>query len=310
MAAPRIPHLSTLRRGQGSTAGRGRGSLGNSATASNEDDDATKDRIIQQTDQDASVSRLSAVEIGYLDDPFAKIFITKEAQRRFPIINRELTEAGGTYVRTTTIDRLTLNFLNQPAAGPRQIISLGAGSDTRYFRLRNRQPPLPSFVYHELDFPSNTAQKIAAIIRSSRLRDLIPSFTTSSDGTALDSPAYHISPVDLRSLPQPSPNFPETSSAPPSRPEALYAIDTTLPTLLISECCLIYLPPKAADNAAKYFSQLLFPRPTPLALIVYEPVYPDDPFGKVMVSNLAARGIVLQTLKKYGNLEAQRERMR
>lgn len=29
-----------------------------------------------------------------------------------------------------------------------------------------------------------------------------------------------------------------------------------------------------------------------------------------MVSNLAARGIVLQTLKKYGSLEAQRERLR
>lgn len=29
-----------------------------------------------------------------------------------------------------------------------------------------------------------------------------------------------------------------------------------------------------------------------------------------MVSNLAARGIVLQTLEKYGSLEAQRERLR
>lgn len=29
-----------------------------------------------------------------------------------------------------------------------------------------------------------------------------------------------------------------------------------------------------------------------------------------MVSNLAARGIVLQTLKKYGSLESQRERLR
>lgn len=46
------------------------------------------DTIIQQTDQDASVSRLSAVEVGYLDDPFAKYFVSGEGQRKFPIINR------------------------------------------------------------------------------------------------------------------------------------------------------------------------------------------------------------------------------
>ena len=52
---------------------------------------ASKDRIIQGTDQDASVSRLSAVEVGYLTDPFAKAFVPSENDRwvrRFPIINR------------------------------------------------------------------------------------------------------------------------------------------------------------------------------------------------------------------------------
>lgn len=52
---------------------------------------ASKDKIIQGTDQDASVSRLSAVEVGYLSDPFAKAFVPSESDRwvrRFPIINR------------------------------------------------------------------------------------------------------------------------------------------------------------------------------------------------------------------------------
>lgn len=55
---------------------------------SQEEEKAQHDRIVQQTDQDAGVSRLSAVESGYLDDPYAHMFTTVGPQRRFPIINR------------------------------------------------------------------------------------------------------------------------------------------------------------------------------------------------------------------------------
>ena len=52
--------------------------------------DAAKDRIVQGTDNDASISRLSAVELGYLDDPFARVLTASNASltRRLPIINR------------------------------------------------------------------------------------------------------------------------------------------------------------------------------------------------------------------------------
>ena len=87
MAAPQIPNLNTLRNARGSGRGRGRGQGGPSGLSLEKDRGVT-DRIVQQTDQDASVSRLSAVEVGYLDDPFAKYFVSGEGQRRFPIINR------------------------------------------------------------------------------------------------------------------------------------------------------------------------------------------------------------------------------
>lgn len=88
MAAPRIPNLNTLRRGQGPPTGRGRGAL--SSSPSEGEEKLAKDHIVQQTDQDASVSRLSAVELGYLNDPFAVRFVSGSGQRRFPIINRGL----------------------------------------------------------------------------------------------------------------------------------------------------------------------------------------------------------------------------
>ena len=86
-------------------------------------------------------------------------------------------------------------------------------------------------------------------------------------------------------------------------------IDPSLPTLLISECCLTYLAPDTADAVVRHFINVLSPS-APVALILYEPINPFDAFGKVMVSNLAARGIVLQTLQRYHSLEAQRERMK
>lgn len=82
MAAPQIPNLNTLRRGRGRGRGIARAEDGSGHTIS-------KDRVVQGTDNDASVSRMSAVELGYLDDPYAAAFTPPEsATRRFPIINR------------------------------------------------------------------------------------------------------------------------------------------------------------------------------------------------------------------------------
>ncbi|KAI9761876.1 MAG: hypothetical protein M4579_000817 [Chaenotheca gracillima] len=300
-----IPNLNTLRaaRGSASRGGRGRGTglgLGQDRTTTKPD----QDRIVQQTDQDASVSRLSAIQVGYLNDPFARDLASEEAPRRFPIINR------GTYVRTTAIDRLTEAFVQGPSKEKKQIISLGAGSDTRYFRLASAFPET-DFVYHELDFPANTRQKISSITKSQSLLSLIRAgpdgkdgdVAVEQDGTALYTSAYNLHPIDLRNLKPPQA---PADPAPPS----LHNVDPTLPTLLISECCLIYLTPTDADAILRYFTTHLFSNPSALGLIIYEPINPNDPFGQVMVQNLAARGIVLQTLKRYASLSRQKERMR
>ena len=310
MAASHIPNLNTLRNARGTGRGRGRPGPGAANNASIEEDRHAKDKVVQQTDQDASVSRLSAVEAGYLDDPFAKYFVAGEGQRRFPIINR------GTYVRTMAIDNLVDRLLSQNPALEKQIISLGAGSDTRFFRLMSRSHAphgkgilqRPNVIYHEVDFQANTIQKLHPVQKLSELSAHIGTPVTLSHSTnplescnvdTLHADQYHVHPLDLRDLD-------------PSRPapRSFDFIDTTLPTLIISECCLCYLPPAAADAVALYFTQHLFPNSTPVGLVLYEPIHPNDPFGKTMVSNLAARGIVLQTLKKYGSLEAQAARMK
>ena len=222
----------------------------------------------------------------------------------------------GTYVRTKAIDNLVEQFVDHDPTQKKQIISLGAGSDTRFFRLMSRTPhptgigyQRPNLVYHEIDFSENTTEKLRPIHKTSALRRHLEApynfshstatITESPDSDILDAVNYHVHPIDLRTL-DPSKN----------PPISFGFIEKDLPTLIISECCLVYLAPAAADAVALYFTQHLFPLSTPLGLVLYEPINPYDPFGKVMVSNLAARGIVLQTLCKYGSLEAQSARMK
>lgn len=92
MSASQIPNLNTLRTGGGRGRFRGRG--GSSAFADGHPDGSSsqaKDQLVQKTDDDASISRLSAVELDYLHDPFAKVLAgNSTGSRRYPIINRGL----------------------------------------------------------------------------------------------------------------------------------------------------------------------------------------------------------------------------
>ena len=88
MPAPEIPNLKSLlanRRG-GQQRGRGRGPI--IGGAKHESSDAAKDLAVQNTDQDAATSRLSCIELGYLEDAFAKAFATQPTIRRLPLLNR------------------------------------------------------------------------------------------------------------------------------------------------------------------------------------------------------------------------------
>jgi [phosphatase 2A protein]-leucine-carboxy methyltransferase len=230
---------------------------------------------------------MSAVSTGYLQDQYAEAFFPagEPIAKRYPIINR------GTYVRTTAIDQLVLRFLKTNPSQPKQIISLGAGSDTRFFRLCAGQTyPV---TYHELDFPANVNPKRTALRASPTLSRLIlpPTDTTTTGG-----PSYHLHALDLRDL---------TLKSPPIIPH----LATDIPTLLLSECCLCYVPPEIASSILSYFTMNIS-SPTPLGIVLYEPIRPDDAFGRTMVVNLASRGIHMQTLRQYGTLGKQRERLR
>lgn len=309
MSAQQIPNLLTLRGGPRSRDGRGRGRGRSDHHGGSPELQARfqKDRDIQSTDTDAAVSRLSAVNLGYLDDPFASYFVSGPGTRRLPIINR------GTYTRTTALDILIDAFLSHanpaaPGEQTKQIISLGAGTDTRYFRLR-AQNKHHNLIYHEFDFPSVSLTK-DRIARNNRLlretegetffgsSEIIPSISELSAGWGLErsrngvlETTYCFHPLDLRQLPK--------------RQNPIRGLRTDVPTLIISECCLCYLEVEKSKDVVRWFTS----RIPSIGLVLYEPIGIDDSFGQMMVSNLAARNITMPSLDLYKTIPDQKSRL-
>ncbi|ETS82364.1 hypothetical protein PFICI_04240 [Pestalotiopsis fici W106-1] len=315
MSAPQIPNLLSLRGRGGGLRGRGAGGRSRGGGFVSPATSHSHDATIQGTDTDASVSRLSAVELGYLQDPFAQYFVQQSGPpvRRLPIINR------GTYTRTTALDKLVSSFLARDGStgtgSKKQIISLGAGTDTRPFRLFS-QPHgagVQDVIYHEVDFPAITAKKRTTVQAVPALRSIIP--PSGNDDSSWRNEAlpngcsYYCHGLDLRDIAR-------SETAPPSlTPEQgqqkppvlkLGGIETNVPTLVISECCLCYLETLQARAVISHFTSLV----PNLAVVLYEPVRPSDPFGQQMVSNLAARRIRMPTLEVYREIADQKARLR
>ncbi|USP75192.1 hypothetical protein yc1106_02466 [Curvularia clavata] len=286
-----IPNLKILlgQRHGGPSRGRGpgRGGLGHS----NEERAQALDNAVKSTDQDAAGSRVSCVELGYLHDPYAKLFATQPASRKLPLLNR------GTYVRTSAIDLLVARFLDTNPSAAKQIISLGAGTDTRFFRLLDRYPQI-KLVYHEVDFPANTSAKIAAIQRQPLLHRKLQHMPSNSDSYHSDS--YNIHALDLRCLANPSDETPL-----PQIPN----LDASIPTLILSEMCLVYLQPSIVQSIISSLLTHYLQSTTPASLILYEPILPQDAFGQTMIGNLQTRNIYLHTLIAYPELGDQRARL-
>lgn len=357
--APSIPNLLSLRGriGGGGVTARGRyrgvihrGCRGHGPGAPSAS--AAHDATIQGTDTDAAVSRLSAVQIGYLEDPYAELFAQSGpgAARRLPIINR------GTYARTTAIDKLVDKFLDdtESFSEGRQIISLGAGTDTRTLRLFSPSAPTPRerVIYHEIDFPAMCEKKQRIVQGAPQLRSILSdpesveelsqygganSWHSKAVAEKHEGSELWVHGLDLRAIAAAAQQQQSQQQALPAgvpvgsrglhasapttqdeqqteeptqqqkEPLTLTSLNPNLPTLIISECCLCYLPPSTASSILSFFTTTI---QSSLGIVIYEPIKPDDAFGKMMVSNLAARDIKMPTLEVYKEAHDQERRLR
>ncbi|KAG0300585.1 hypothetical protein BGZ97_003156, partial [Linnemannia gamsii] len=318
--------------GPGAAAGAAGGRSPFPASMMHDEPQVARDDVIKGTDDDAIISKLyvlilstaqSAVNLGYLDDPFVKHFV-KRPSRRPPLINR------GSYIRTRSLDAFTERFIKsdipprstavattttaptsattQSASSPtttitattptpegvkKQIVSLGCGSDTRYFKFKARG--LSAQKYFEVDFPESTAKKAVVIKKNKALTDIIgdPDLKLGMGGTELYSKDYCLLSGDLREF---------TESIVPKL--KAQGFDTSLPTLFLSECVLIYIQPGDSDAIVDWVGTNM----DASLFVVYEQINPTDAFGAMMLRNLKARQIELPGIHAYPSLKSQEER--
>jgi len=262
--------------------------------------DTRFDPAIQATNDDASLSKLSAIRLGYWADPWLAHFLAARPPtppgappprrspslahpppRRPPLINR------GYYCRHLAFTWLVDTFLEAVRKGggggggtrPSTILSLGAGFETTFFRLAAEGAAPTRYV--ELDHAPITRRKAAVIAGVPALCDAVSGGGKASFDLAagcVSSPTYALRPVDLRDA------------------DAVVAtladlgLDRTAPTLILAECVFAYLPPAAG---ARLVAALGAWFPTAAACAVYDPIRPGDAFGVQMGANLEARGCPL-----------------
>ncbi|CAK4139381.1 unnamed protein product [Aphanomyces euteiches] len=242
------------------------------------------DVSVQETATDAASCKLSAVRLGYWEDAFASMFA--KPNRKMPIINR------GYYARVRSIEMLIHRFFEASAGTRRQVIVLGAGQDTMYFRLKSTRPEwLEVTLYVELDFPTVTQSKVRLCRRHKSLADLLGAVETNE--TEMKSQGYALFASDLRDL-----------STVKSKLVEKAAVDFTVPTLVLSECVLCYMDPSDSVPLLSWFRESF----QDLSVVVYEQIRPNDAFGQTMVENIHLRGCDLKSISTYPDVEDQRNR--
>lgn len=236
------------------------------------------------TNDDASECKRAAVQLGYWKDEYISYFV-RAIQRRAPEINR------GYYARIRAIETFVHKFLRR-AGDAAQIVNLGAGFDTLYWRLKDEGCSFANFV--EVDFPAVTSRKCYMIKKNKAVLERIHE----QDGevkfsqTDLHAGSYHCMGADLRNIAQLEVKLQEAE------------LDFSKPTLFIAECVLVYIEKECVNRLLSWmatkFRSALF--------INYEMCNINDTFGDVMLGNLRARGCSLAGISACKSLETQKNR--
>ncbi|XP_051878135.1 leucine carboxyl methyltransferase 1 isoform X1 [Pristis pectinata] len=249
--------------------------------------DDTADEAVRSTCDDATVCKRFAVSMNYWKDPYIQYFTKQPNERKAPEINR------GYYARVKAVNLLLDAFVKKTNCNC-QVINLGAGLDTTFWRLKD-QNMLPK-KYFEVDFPMIVMRKIHLIKTKPPLsKPIIETHSSSSlliDGSSMNSDRYAIIGQDLRDLPMLLERLKR------------FGLDTKLPTLLMAECVLVYMTPEQSAELIKWASSTF----STTMFINYEQVNMTDRFGQVMIENLQRRQCNLAGVDVCHTLETQKDR--
>lgn len=256
--------------------------------------DSRGDDAVVATNDDAALCKYLAVTKGYYKDPYLAQFLSSKtrssALRKAPEINR------GYYVRSISIAYLVEQFIRSNPSG--QVISLGAGYDSLYWRLKAHnflqgETESSQLKYVEIDMSPVTVHKIMAIRRHPELAKLLSSIQYKGEG--LHSDQYHLISFDLRQVSKGSLKKKLVEDC---------LVDLMKPTLCIAECVLVYMPTQDSHSVINWLSTNF----SNLTMLNYEQCNMEDRFGDIMLANMNARHCDLMGAAACKSLESQTSR--
>ncbi|XP_064083636.1 leucine carboxyl methyltransferase 1-like [Macrobrachium nipponense] len=242
------------------------------------------DEAVIATNDDASSCKRCAVALGYWPDRFISYFV-RSTERKAPEINR------GYFARAVAIKILVDKFV-EVTGGNCQIVNIGAGFDTLYWRLNEEGKSIKGFV--ELDFPGVTSRKCHYIQRTKPLLQAVSDedYDVKLNRNNLHGHTYKLTGVDLRNLTEVEAKIKESD------------LDYSIPTLFLAECVLVYMTMPKSSQLLKWIAEKF----KSAFFVNYEMVNLDDRFGEVMLSNLRTRGCDLAGAEACHSTETQRKR--
>lgn len=248
---------------------------------------------VQETNDHSILSKHAMVEADYAWDPFLPIFTRQKAPRRAPLINR------GYYIRHKAVDTILTSFISTNPGALKQIVSLGAGFDTAFFRLTKQMPELMKDVFYlEVDFPKLTERKKKLSEGSDLcMQQLGTAFKSSHDNSIgsikMFTDYYCLLGQDMSDL-----------KGFDTQLKNIQQLKADTQTLVLSECVMTYMEHPDSTKLIEFIRDF-FPNS---AFITYEQIKPDDAFGRVMRAHFDKLNSSLKAVCKYSDKEKQSQR--
>lgn len=248
--------------------------------------DPASDCAIILTADDAILAKQAAVDARYYPDPFLSAMASSAVGLSGPLQNHSDRKKHhqpiikrGTHARVSCMDRGIRSFLNMVHDTTPQVVVLGAGLDTTFYRYSTGLLSVASphgVRWYEIDHPGVIHSKAATILqltqttmKSSTILPTGPGFLVHNEDT--NSTCFMVG-HDLRQ---------------PGILELLHLFEKTTPTLFVLECVQMYLPSNCSQSILNSISQQC----SKVCVLLYDPILGYSPFGKVMEDHLNRAGV-------------------
>lgn len=259
----------------------------------------TDDESVQSTSIDSIYNKYICHKLGYINDKYIELFYNNISNNHnnnnnyinSPLINR------GYYTRIYTIYNIIIDFINCCKQYNKlcNVIILGSGYDTTYYKLYDNNYIQYISQYIEIDFDIQIYKKCKIIYRyKNNIFQFLQPLNNNSNKYCTEYNGYTLLSCDLRNIEQLKRQL-----------HSINKLDYTLPTIVISECVLIYMSSIHSNNIVKYFSEEFNNN---LLFIDYTPIQPNTQFGRTMQYNMIQRNCELLSYNTFPTIDTYIQR--